>query len=262
MTCWAGSRPRGRRCCWPPWTASPTARCRPGPNPPRACRHAPKVTVADARVDWAVPALAVDRLIRSVTPVPAPGRRSAASGSASARSRRYPTPTRPALKPGELHVEKRRVLVGTGAAPLALGEVRPVGKRAMPGARLGPGRPHRAQESCSHDRSRSFRHHDGIPVTGPRHDGPRREGRRQARPAGPHRSGRPAAAPAPRPGPRSRTRPGRRPSSCSPRYGSATPTPTSPCPRSCAATACATATPAWPPSSATARCGRGGCSTP
>jgi methionyl-tRNA formyltransferase len=49
------------------------------------------------------------------------------------------------LKPGELHVEKRRVLVGTAAAPLQLGEVLPVGKRAMPapdwarGARIEPG---------------------------------------------------------------------------------------------------------------------------
>ena len=40
----------------------------------------------------------------------------------------------PELKPGELHAEKRRVLVGTGGAPLELGEVRPVGKRAMPAA--------------------------------------------------------------------------------------------------------------------------------
>jgi methionyl-tRNA formyltransferase len=38
----------------------------------------------------------------------------------------------PVLKPGELHAEKRRVLVGTAGAALELGEVRPVGKRAMP----------------------------------------------------------------------------------------------------------------------------------
>jgi len=38
----------------------------------------------------------------------------------------------PELKPGELHVEKRRMLVGTVAAPVVLGEVRPVGRRPMP----------------------------------------------------------------------------------------------------------------------------------
>ena len=56
-----------------------------------------------------------------------------------------PAADAPELKPGELHAEKRRVLVGTGGAPLELGEVRPVGKRAMPapdwarGVRIEPG---------------------------------------------------------------------------------------------------------------------------
>jgi methionyl-tRNA formyltransferase len=49
------------------------------------------------------------------------------------------------LKPGELHVEKRRVLAGTATAPVVLGEVRPVGRRPMPaadwarGVRIVPG---------------------------------------------------------------------------------------------------------------------------
>jgi methionyl-tRNA formyltransferase len=44
-----------------------------------------------------------------------------------------------------LHVEKRRVLVGTAAGAVRLGDVRPVGKRAMPapdwarGVRIEPG---------------------------------------------------------------------------------------------------------------------------
>ena len=49
------------------------------------------------------------------------------------------------LKPGELHVEKRRVLVGTGAAPVEFGEVRPVGKRAMPAPDWARGVAHRAR---------------------------------------------------------------------------------------------------------------------
>ena len=40
----------------------------------------------------------------------------------------------PELKPGELHVEKRRVLAGTATAPVVLDEVRPVGRRSMPAA--------------------------------------------------------------------------------------------------------------------------------
>jgi methionyl-tRNA formyltransferase len=49
------------------------------------------------------------------------------------------------LKPGELQVERRRVLVGTGGNALVLGDVQAVGKRAMPatdwarGARIEPG---------------------------------------------------------------------------------------------------------------------------
>jgi methionyl-tRNA formyltransferase len=101
------------------------------PQPADGISHAPKVTTADARVEWAVAPLAVDRLVRAVTPEPGAwttfrderlgiGPLQPASGDL------------PALKPGELHVEKRRVVVGTGGAAVALGEVRPVGKRAMP----------------------------------------------------------------------------------------------------------------------------------
>jgi len=36
------------------------------------------------------------------------------------------------LAPGELLVEKSRVLVGTGSVPVALGDVQPHGKRMMP----------------------------------------------------------------------------------------------------------------------------------
>ena len=101
------------------------------PQPADGVSHAPKVTVADARVDWAAPAAAVDRLVRSVTPEP--------GAWTTFRTERLGLgPVRPVagaapeLKPGELHVEKRRVLAGTAAAPVALGEVRPVGKRPMP----------------------------------------------------------------------------------------------------------------------------------
>jgi methionyl-tRNA formyltransferase len=102
----------------------------PRPQPSDGVSQAPKVTVADARVDWSAPPVPIDRLVRSVTPEPGAwttfrderlglGPLRAAAGA-------------PELKPGELHVEKRRVLVGTGGAALELGEVRPVGKRAMP----------------------------------------------------------------------------------------------------------------------------------
>jgi methionyl-tRNA formyltransferase len=115
----------------------------PRPQPSDGVSHAPKVTVADARVEWAAAPVAIDRLVRSVTPDPG-----AWTTFRDERLGLGPVTTAadaPELKPGELHVEKRRVLVGTGAAPVLLGEVRPVGKRAMPapdwarGVRIEPG---------------------------------------------------------------------------------------------------------------------------
>ena len=101
----------------------------PVPQPPDGVSHAPKVTTADARVDLAAPAAAVDRLVRSVTP--APGAWVEFRGERLGLGPVLPLPDGPDLKAGELHVEKRRVLAGTGSGPVELGEVHPVGKRAM-----------------------------------------------------------------------------------------------------------------------------------
>ena len=114
------------------------------PQPVDGVSHAPKVTVADAEVDWAAPATAVDRMIRSVTPEP--GAWTTFRGTRLGLDPVDPVvPDPPELKPGQLHVEKRRVLVGTAVGAIRLGDVRPVGKRAMPasdwarGVRIEPG---------------------------------------------------------------------------------------------------------------------------
>ena len=112
------------------------------PQPGEGVSHAPKVTVADAEVDWWSSASAVDRLVRSVTPEP--GAWSTLRAERVGLGPVFPVP-RGGLAPGELRVEKRRVLVGTGTTAVELGEVRAAGKRAMPasdwarGARLEPG---------------------------------------------------------------------------------------------------------------------------
>lgn len=103
----------------------------PRAQPAQGVSHAPKVGVADARVEWSAPATAIDRLVRSVTPEPG-------AWTAFRDERLGLGPVRPVrtgeltLKPGELLVEKRRVLVGTATVPVELGEVRPEGKRPMP----------------------------------------------------------------------------------------------------------------------------------
>ncbi|WP_431944060.1 methionyl-tRNA formyltransferase [Micromonospora marina] len=99
------------------------------PQPADGVSLAPKLTVDDARVRWGDPAFAVDRRIRACTPAPGPW--------TTFRDDRVklgpvtPLTDGPELKPGELHVEKSGVLVGTATTPVRLGEVRAAGKKAM-----------------------------------------------------------------------------------------------------------------------------------
>src|SRR5882757_637048 len=93
---------------------------------------APKLTVDDARIDWTAPAMRVDRLIRGCTPAPA-----AWTMRGTDRLRIGPVTLRPDqrdLKPGELSIGRREVLVGTATYAVMLGEVTAPGKRAMPAA--------------------------------------------------------------------------------------------------------------------------------
>jgi methionyl-tRNA formyltransferase len=108
--------------------ADGTARAR--PQPADGVSLAPKLTAEDARVRWGEPAFAVDRRVRACTPAP--------GAWATFRDVRLkldpvrPVGDGPALAPGELLVERDRVLVGTATVPVALGQVRAAGKRAMP----------------------------------------------------------------------------------------------------------------------------------
>ncbi|KRE52859.1 methionyl-tRNA formyltransferase [Phycicoccus sp. Soil748] len=98
---------------------------------------APKLDVADARVRWELPAVAVDRLVRGCTP--APGAWTTFRGE---RLKLAPvSPERgdavaqvPHLAPGELHAGKRDVWVGTATTPVRLTQVRPHGKKEMAAA--------------------------------------------------------------------------------------------------------------------------------
>ncbi|GAB7189751.1 methionyl-tRNA formyltransferase [Kineococcus sp. NUM-3379] len=114
------------------------------PQPAEGVSLAPKLGVEEARVDFSAPADAVDRLVRGCTPAP--------GAWTTLRGQRVKLgPVLPAavpgvvLAPGEVHVERDRVLVGTGTGPVELGEVQPAGKRPMPaaawarGVRPGPG---------------------------------------------------------------------------------------------------------------------------
>jgi methionyl-tRNA formyltransferase len=116
------------------------------PQPGEGVSHAPKVEVQDARVDWAMPALAIDRLIRSCTPAPGSwttfrGERVKLAPVAPVAAETVSAP----LGPGELLVTKAAVYAGTATSPIRLGLVRAHGKKEMPaadwarGTRIGPG---------------------------------------------------------------------------------------------------------------------------
>ncbi|HVV13067.1 methionyl-tRNA formyltransferase [Amycolatopsis sp.] len=98
------------------------------PQPADGVTYAPKVTVEDAKVSFADPAHAVDRLIRAVTPDPG-----AWTEFRGERFKLGPVTVldEPALPPGELRVERKRVLAGTATQPVRLGEVQAQGKKRM-----------------------------------------------------------------------------------------------------------------------------------
>jgi methionyl-tRNA formyltransferase len=113
------------------------------PQPADGITLAPKITVEDARVRWDDPAFAVDRRIRACTP--APGAWTTFRGERVKFGPVHPVGNAAGLPPGELRVERSQVMAGTATTPVALGEVRAAGKKAMPatewarGLRIQPG---------------------------------------------------------------------------------------------------------------------------
>lgn len=101
------------------------------PQPADGVSVAPKITVEQARIRWELPAHAIDRHIRAMTPEPG-----AWTTIGDIRIKVGPVRTDvdvPAeeLPPGAFAVRKRDVLVGTGTTPIALDEVQPQGKKLM-----------------------------------------------------------------------------------------------------------------------------------
>jgi len=101
------------------------------PQPAEGVSFAPKITPADARVNWKLPAYAIDRLIRACTPDPG-----AWAEHEGARLKLGPVSAAaladvPDLAPGELLIGRHDVLAGTGSQPVRLGQVQAEGKRRM-----------------------------------------------------------------------------------------------------------------------------------
>jgi methionyl-tRNA formyltransferase len=98
------------------------------PQSAQGVSAAPKVSVEEAEVSWAVPALHVDRLIRAYTPEPGPW-----TTFRGDRMKLAPVTLLPDLNlpVGRVVVEAAAVVVGTGSCAVALSEVQPPGRRWM-----------------------------------------------------------------------------------------------------------------------------------
>jgi methionyl-tRNA formyltransferase len=117
------------------------------PQPADGVSFAPKLTAADARVDWKLPAHLIDRQVRACTPDPGAWTEydtgEGTSESSTGRLKLWPV-TKAAgaglasggtgLAPGELLIDRNAVYAGTGTVPVRLGDVQPPGKRRMPAA--------------------------------------------------------------------------------------------------------------------------------
>ena len=109
------------------------------PQPAEGVSFTTKITPADARVDWKLPAHVVDRQIRACTPDPGAwteldgGRLKL--GPVSLLGPADP----PDLAPGELLAQRQAVFVGTGSRPVRLGDVQAQGKRQMAASDWGRG---------------------------------------------------------------------------------------------------------------------------
>jgi methionyl-tRNA formyltransferase len=100
-------------------------------QPADGVSFAPKIRVEDARIDWADPAVAIDRQVRACDP--APGAWSTFEGERIKIGPIQLGDGEP-LAPGVLQVTKSSVLVGTATSPVRLGEVKAHGRRQMPAA--------------------------------------------------------------------------------------------------------------------------------
>jgi len=93
---------------------------------------APKLTLEDARLDLTEPAERVYARLRGVTPEP--GAFVLLDGERFKVHEARTTDGEEPVAPGAVELRGKRVLVGTGTAPLELVTVQPAGKRAMPAA--------------------------------------------------------------------------------------------------------------------------------
>lgn len=91
--------------------------------------HAAKLSTAEARIDWTLPAQQVSAHIRGMSPQP--GAWTLLDGARTKLLGLEQAPEHAPLPPGRIEATKRQVLVGTGTDVIALSTLAPAGKRPM-----------------------------------------------------------------------------------------------------------------------------------
>jgi methionyl-tRNA formyltransferase len=100
---------------------------------------APKLTLADGRLEWRASADEVDHRLRGTTPEP--GAFTELDGERLKVLDALVAHDTPRLAAGQIELRAGRVLVGTASDPIELVTVHPAGKRAMPAVDWWRGRP-------------------------------------------------------------------------------------------------------------------------
>ncbi|HEY8946701.1 MAG TPA: methionyl-tRNA formyltransferase [Polyangiaceae bacterium] len=100
--------------------------------------HAPPLGREHGRIDWHLPSRAVHDLIRGLSP--RPGAYTTHRGKALRVRSTARIAAAPALAPGELRVERPKVLIGTGDGALELVTAQVEGRRELPALELVNGR--------------------------------------------------------------------------------------------------------------------------
>ena len=146
-----GSPRAGPGCSSPPSTASPTGRLEAREQQADGVSFAPKITVEDARIDWAEPAVAVDRRIRACTPAPGawthprrradqgrPGHRRPTTRPRAGRARGRPrTPSWSAPAPHAVRLGEVKALRQASRCPPPTGPAAPGSSPAPASVTLG-----------------------------------------------------------------------------------------------------------------------------
>lgn len=95
--------------------------------------YAPKLTAHESAIDLHQPALLVYRIFQAITPEPGGTLVRSDTGTPLKLKEIWPEPHVRGLKPGELKIVDKELLVGTGDIALVLKTVQPAGKREMTG---------------------------------------------------------------------------------------------------------------------------------